>query len=494
MKPYLTNNNILVNDSTLDYFKEIVFSIPYDGPKNLKRPFYGDIAKFLQHIICVATCSKKNKKKAAIKADKKWSYSVPLPFELGTAKLPAAFNKQSVLPYTRALELLATAKIIKIVKHSHSQHKCREFTISKKLIHTLFGNDRQAYLRRTDRYHYLTDIFNKRESFIFDELIGDAINRGSQFKHQQTKRDIPNAVFRKRVVEVWDNLEPLQINLPALLKHHYDHPTAKNKIFIFNFLSHLAEVGVDRVQDSPLIVSYRQSFKTARIGGRSFEIGAGFQNLPSEMKWACLGSGYNYDIKGCQLDILRHELANIGVPDESLKVLDTAYICRMLKVSKDLVKQFRFSSIFSAGHVSLSFHSKTVRLLNRRLGKGETKRVLKRWSRILEPLREDLATLLDHYLSAGTKNRYGISVVNAVGQPFNTIYEDVATGEKLRSDVMRRKLLSHMLQGLESRAVYDFVATHKGVCALEHDGFVSLREIDVKKDWDHQYLEIVLKH
>ncbi len=45
---------------------------------------------------------------------------------------------------------------------------------------------------------------------------------------------------------------------------------------------------------------------------------------------------------------------------------------------------------------------------------------------------------------------------------------------------MRRKLLSHMLQGLESRAVYDYVASHKGVCALEHDGFFSYKEVT---DW-----------
>ncbi|TFN35045.1 hypothetical protein ELV19_22545 [Escherichia coli] len=48
--------------------------------------------------------------------------------------------------------------------------------------------------------------------------------------------------------------------------------------------------------------------------------------------------------------------------------------------------------------------------------------------------------------------------------------------------MMRRKLLSHMLQGLESRAVYDYVASHKGVCALEHDGFFSYKEVT---DWSH---------
>ncbi|AVB32130.1 hypothetical protein J8N15_08520 [Proteus mirabilis] len=57
---------------------------------------------------------------------------------------------------------------------------------------------------------------------------------------------------------------------------------------------------------------------------------------------------------------------------------------------------------------------------------------------------------------------------------------------------MRRKLLAHMIQGLESRAVYDYVSSHSGVCALEHDGFVSLHELD--GDWKHEYLEIDCKH
>lgn len=83
MEPYITNNNILVTDSNLKFFKMVVFSIPYDGPKNLRRPFYGDIAKFLQHIICVATCSKRNKRKAAIKEGKKWSYGNPPIFSRG---------------------------------------------------------------------------------------------------------------------------------------------------------------------------------------------------------------------------------------------------------------------------------------------------------------------------------------------------------------------------------------------------------------------------
>ena len=490
MKPYITHNNILVTDSTLDYFKEVIFSIPYNGVQSLRRPFYRNIAVFLQHVICVATCSRKNKKKAKIQANKKWSYSVPVPFELGREELPGVFKKSGPTR-ERAMEALEKAGIIKLTGYSNAQSSCREYAVSQRFLRKLFGNDREAYLSRKDRYHYLSDIFTKRKSYSFDDLIGVAINRGSNAKHKQSKRDIPNAAFRELVVGVWNNLEPLEINLDALLDYYNENPTTKNKIFIFNFLSRLAETGVDLVKESPLTVSYRQSYKTAYIGGRSFEVGTGFQSLPSGMKWACLARGHNYDIKGCQLEILRHELLSIGISAKSLEVLETSYICRVLRVAEELVKQFRFSSVFNAGFVTLSLKSSTRCLLNRELGKAEAERVLKQWKRLLKPLRCDLALLLDSYEAKAKTNRYGKCVTNAVGQPFNITYKNMASRKRWKSDVMRRKLLSHILQGLESQAVYDYVASHKGVCALEHDGFVSYEEVT---NWEHLYLLIDKKH
>ena len=263
--------------------------------------------------------------------------------------------------------------------------------------------------------------------------------------------------------------------------------------YYHNFISHLCDVGVKVISISPLIVAYRQSYKTARLGGRSFEVGKGFQYLPKGMKWACLAQGYNYDIKSSQLEILRYELLRIGVLPKNLKRLETSYISKKLGVDEDDVKTFRFSTIFSAGSVSLSFKSVTRKRLNKQLGVDEAGRVLKRWKKLMEPLRVDLKHLIDDYLSSGKTNRYGLCVRNAVGQNFNCTWKDVRKAEKWQAGQMRRKLLAHMLQGLESRAVYDYVACHEGVCALEHDGFVTLNKLS-GDDWKHQYLRIVLKN
>ncbi|MDQ9127698.1 hypothetical protein RDT67_14810 [Serratia fonticola] len=493
MKAYHTKNNVLVTEDTLEVFKRAIASILFYGPKHLRRPFYGDIARFLEHLIYCATVSRNTRKKARFKGNKDWTYSVPLPKDLGREKLPHVFKKNGDLPHKRALELIKEAGLIKIIRHV-PESKCREFAVSKRFLHELFTKDRAEYLRRTDRLTYLTNIFNKRKTYAFDELIGQAISRGCQVKHQWPKRDIPNEPFRNLLKAVWGNVEPLHINLDAPRQYVDTHHSARNIMFYRNFLSHLAEVGVELITHTPLVVAYRQSYKSAKIGGRSFEVGTGFQSLPSGMKWACLARGYNYDIKGCQLEILRRELQAIGVSDKNLRLLDTKVICVVLGIKEALVKQFRYASVFNSGYVSLSFKSATVRLLRKAFGKAGAKHILLRWREHLEPLKHDLARLLDHYVATARTNRYGKCVTNAVGQTFNCTYKDLKAGKRWRSDVMRRKLLSHMLQGLESRAVYDFVREHPElVCALEHDGFVSYEKID-DSDWQHPFLMIICKH
>lgn len=53
------------------------------------------------------------------------------------------------------------------------------------------------------------------------------------------------------------------------------------------------------------------------------------------------------------------------------------------------------------------------------------------------------------------------------------------------------KILAHMIQGIESRAIYDTILNNPSVCgSIEHDGLVSSEPIK----WVHPYLKIKLKH
>lgn len=498
MKAYCTEDNILVTETTLKAFKKIVFSVPFDNSvdQRLKPAYYRDIALFLQHIICSATVSKNTKKKARFKGNKKWSYSVPFPSELGKNKVPMVFMQNRDLGFPRALELLAKAKIIKIFRHKHWKHKCRELALSKKVLKALFPGKRKDYLKRTDRYTYLTNIFDKREKpeTLYELMLKSSYNVKPP-KHKTSKRAIENPNFRQRILGVYQQLEALPINLDKLQAYCNDHPTAKNKSFYFNFISHLRNVGVKIISETPLIVEYQQTYKTARVGSRSFEVGTGFQYLPSKMKWACLGNGHNYDIKGCQLAILEQEFKKYGISTDSLSVLETDFIKDTLGVDNSLVKTIRYGTIFNAGSVSLSAKGSMMKKLQKLYSDDFVLEMLEHWKLETTGLCDSLNQLLGEYLSTGKKNKHGLSVVNAVGQPFNTTKQKTKNGEwkKWRRDVMRRKLLAHMIQGLESRAVYDYVSSNSGVCALEHDGFVSLHKLS-DGDWQHPYLEIVLKH
>lgn len=496
MKAYCTKNNILVTEETLTKFKHIIFDVPFDpqGDARSKPSYYIAIAVFLQHLICSATVSRNTRKRARFRGNKRWTCSVPFPYSLGIKAAPGVFKADRELPFKRGLEALREQGIIKIIRHNHGQHKCREFCLSKKLLERLFPGDRGAYLSRNDRYTYLTNIYDRRQRPLrLEELMALASVKGCAVHHKVSRRDIPDAPFRERVTQVYQRLEPLHINLDAMRDYCAAHNTERNQVFFNNFISHLCDVGVDIVCAEPLTVAYRQSYKTARLGGRSFEVGTGFQYLPRGMKWASLADGYNYDIKSSQLEILRHELRQRGIQDTHLAVLDAGNISRVLKVSEDEVKNFRFATLFSAGTVSLSFKSVTRARLNKLLGNRQAEKALRRWNRLLLPLKGELHALTEHYLSTGRRNRYGLCVRNAVGQNLNCTYKDIRTKKKWQPQQMRRKLLSHMLQGLESRAVYDYVSSHSGVCALEHDGFVSLSKLS-NDDWKHPYLRIVLKH
>ncbi|MEY0221646.1 hypothetical protein AB7W63_21970 [Providencia rettgeri] len=498
MTAYITKDNILVTEATVEAYKAIVLSVPFDNTvdQRQKSKYHRAIALFLQHIICSATVSKNTKKKARFKGNKKWTYSVPFPAELGKEKFPMIFKQSRDLGLERGLECLEQAKIIKIIQHSYGTHKCREFALSKSVLKALFPGKRKDYLKRTDRYTYLTNIFDKCEKpeTLYKLMLKSSYNVKPP-KHKTSKHAITNPHFRHRIAGVYQQLEALPINLDKLQAYCNDHPTAKNKSFYFNFITHLMDVGVKIISKTPLIIEYRQAYKTAKVGSRSFEIGTGFQYLPSKMKWACLVNGYNYDIKGCQLAILEQEFKKYGISTDSLSVLETDFIKDTLGVDDNLVKTIRYGTIFNAGSVSLSAKGSMVKKLRKLYSDDYVSEILEHWKLETAELWESINQLIDEYLKIGKKNKYGLSVVNAAGQPFNTTKRKTKNEEwkAWRRDVMRRKLLAHMIQGLESRAVYDYVSSHSGVCALEHDGFVSLHEL-FDGDWQHEYLEIVLKH
>jgi hypothetical protein len=491
MKAYATSNNLKVTENTLKIFQEYVFSIPFDGTadKRLKPHFYKSIAYFLEHLICSATVSRGTKKRAKFKGDDIWTHSVPFPYALGREIAPAVFKRNSELQHKRGLELLEEYKIIKIITHSNIKHKCREFCLSIKFLNNLITCDRKQYLSRKDRYYRLADIYEKGTSWWIEDLLTSGLKDTGAIKNKTSRRDVPDKSYRDLVSQVYNSLDSLRINIDAMMDYCNKNPSVKNMSYFYNFISHMGNLETDIISNNPLVIAYKQFYKTASKGGRSFELGTGFQYLPKGMKWSSLAEGYNYDIKSCQLKILKMEFKRHGISRANLKLLSTEQICKALEVEEKHAKTFRFAVIFNLGAVSTSPRSNVMRSLTKIHGSRRADKLLSKWKDTLFPLRKDLLKLVDIYSKQGRNTKHGYFVENAVGQKFNCGVLNERFG---MTSAKKRKLMAHMIQGIESRAVYDFVLTNKNVCALEHDGFVSLEELQ-DDAWQHPYLKLVMK-
>ncbi len=491
MKAYSTENNLKVTESTLNVFRHYVFSIPFDSKadQRLKPFYYKSIASFIEHLICSTTVSRGTKKKAKFKGDDEWTYSVPIPFDLGRTFAPAVFKRNRELKFKRALEVLEEIKLIKIIKHDALKHKCRLFCLSKKFLDDLFCGERDTYLSKNDRCYRLTDLYMRGKSWTVEGLMNVSLRDNGYLRNKISVRDVPDKNYRVLVSQVYKSLDSLRINIDAMMDYCNKNPSVKNMSFFYNFISHMGNLETDIISNNPLVIAYKQFYKTASKGGRSFELGTGFQYLPKGMKWSSLAEGYNYDIKSCQLKILKMEFKRHGISRANLKLLSTEQICKALKVEEKHAKTFRFAVIFNLGSVSPSPRSNVMKSLTKIHGSRRADKLLSKWKHTLFPLRKDLLKLVDIYSKQGRNTKHGYFVENAVGQKFNC---GVLNERFVMTSAKKRKLMAHMIQGIESRAVYDFVLSNKSVCALEHDGFVSLKELQ-DGAWQHPYLKLVKK-
>ncbi len=103
----------------------------------------------------------------------------------------------------------------------------------------------------------------------------------------------------------------------------------------------------------------------------------------------------------------------------------------------------------------------------------------------VRPVRRALKKLVARYLDEHVNcPGRGWAIRNAVRQSY------LVRPDKITASV-RRCVLSHMNQGIESKAVYEAILAHLGVCgSIEHDGLVSSHEIH----WNHSYLDLRNKH
>ncbi|MFZ4214582.1 hypothetical protein ACOZB2_24580, partial [Pantoea endophytica] len=118
-------------------------------------------------------------------------------------------------------------------------------------------------------------------------------------------------------------------------------------------------------------------------------------------------------------------------------------------------------------------------------GYSEAVRVANEWIEFVRPVRRALKKLVARYLDEHVNcPGRGWAIRNAVRQTF------MVKPDKITASV-RRRVLSHMIQGIESKAVYETILVNPGICSsIEHDGLVTNCEIR----WNHPYLELKKKN
>lgn len=490
---YVTHRNLLLTAETAARAVDVINSIPFDGDGRLRIKYKRSIARFFEHIFNCALVWKKHNKRAAFKGDDKYTQSIPIPHKVGYKFFDFVFKP--LVSATRALEILEERGLIKIVRHNHHAHKCREIAVSREFLNELYG-DRNEYLKREDRLVYLQDCFSKhlRTSFdviTLDILFAQAFEEGAKESHVFGVREIRKDELRQDINMVRDNMAPVAINLTELVANAR---TPEQKALVIQFAQNLAVRGATKICDKPLICVYFPDYNLADVGSRLFESGTGFQTMPNVFKWKALAYGYNYDIKSCQTAILAHELNANGLDGSVVKLLDNNHLRDILgdKGSDEDLKKVKFSILFNMGSISSSPKGSLMKTLQS-FG-GDPKYNIGTLKHHLKPLSDELKKLVEVYTSTATVNKFGRTVTNAVGQPFGLDY-DVRSKTKITGhgrSKRSRQLLAHMIQGIEADAVHTYVREGNAtIVALEHDGFVSMQPV---RDWNHPYLKLVLKH
>ncbi|MBK5739545.1 hypothetical protein JKA45_03990, partial [Klebsiella pneumoniae] len=343
--------------------------------------------------------------------------------------------------------------------------------MSKAYLKRWFEVSPDDYKQRDDRYIYLSVGKRVRDVKIMTEeqLIHKALSHFNKPRHATRHVSRETQQYMR---QVYHNMGALRINLDKL--QAYIPEDEREALLKSHFLQHLAERGCRMVLSVPLVVEYFPEYKLAERGTRSFEKNGGFQALKAAIKWAVV-VGINYDIKSSQLTILKHELERYGIKCKRLGKITKKKVMRRFNVDQKAAKLLIYTLIYSLGEFRKHKDSAAFRKLCDLYGYSEAVKKADEWIEFVRPVRRALNKLVARYLDEHVNcPGRGWAIRNAVRQSF------MVKPDKITASV-RRCLLSHMIQGIESKAVYEAVLANPGVCSsIEHDGMVSNCEIT----WD----------
>lgn len=492
MSPYLIKNPTYQELEPVLWVRDnIVYACPYDGPEEQEAEFRKEINVFFWHVLQSSIYrSKKNT------GDLFGETYVPFPYSFGREKLPMVFgvSKSSSGPvapnkkrlkghFSRALEWLLE-NVFEYKRHRSPKNgrvgKCREYRIMSGVINCMYANETPKSgreLLQEVRLYSPTKLLQERYSLTIMEQIEKSAKK--EFKPRSHDLKVidrnGNRDTKRYYDKVLERLAPNELLVEPIIKFLEQHSLRKDRRSqskfhqVRNLLWNIISEPIEIIDYEPLKIRYWPSYRLAKVGGRLFEIGGGFQNMPSKLKQLCFAVGTNWDMKSSQLNIIKNQFVMYGISCPFLEQIDSVnQIADQIGESVALTKKCFYATVFSLGeiryHPSSNVYSS---LLAAHKGDVDaTVALLDKWMANVEPLIVALKELQVVYERQAKKSKDRWCLPCATG----TKYYWSKKGPT-RKD--RRRILNHIITGLESNYLFDAITDSKQVRAVfsfEHDG------------------------
>ncbi|ARW58859.1 hypothetical protein HOS33_gp219 [Erwinia phage vB_EamM_Y3] len=489
----------------------VIFACPYEGPPSGEHEFRTQLNLFFWHILqCSLYPARKDKKK---KFGRVW---VPFPKELGQDKLPMVFGyrrggdsvavgKYAVSKrgtFERSLDWLKV-NVLETKPYDKAKGRCREFRMRQEILDGMYGHFKP---HTSDdilhRIRFYSPLKIPREDYgitVWSQIQKNSKRPFTKPSHDLStldrNRDRGNGktlTGRALYRAVLEKQLPNEVNIEPILAYLEDRSLIANRkakkqyLQVKTLLDTIVGGPVQIVSESPLVIRYWAKYRLSKLGGRLFEEGGGFQNLPSSLKQKCYTVGTNWDMKSSQFNVLRKEFEfngiDLGFFNEFQSVEDVA---RVFQIDKPIAKVLLYSTIFSAGQLETGPYSNAYKEYAKILPKREVRNKIVDWNTRVTLLYYGINELLDVYQQKFRKNakanrqEYGV-LTCATGSRY-----DPEPDEKRKK--ISRRVLNHMLAGWESKFLFDAILNCpnvKGFYSLEHDGALMLVDGDVVNSSD----------
>lgn len=517
MDTFIIKNPAYQEHFTVDWVrKNVIFACPYDGPVEREWEFREQISTFFWHIVhCTLYNSKFKNVKRLPSIPFAWAFGVQkLPMVFGTSGTHGArskYTEKSKTTFSRALEWLRENVLdVSGYKYGAAGSECRKFRIKSAIFDGMYPYEPRTPEEIFGKVRYCSPNFLRNTPVgktITELLATKSVNALGVPSHDLDSLDRnTDRAARKLYKEVLEQQEPIALTLLPIAEElsrlsHFLSPQARSryrlvfsntmKILSGNFQCH----NLDEMK-----ISYLPTYRVSPVGGRLYECGGGFQNMPRSIKERCHIKGYNHDMKSSQLNILKLEFERNNIRCASIRDHQSvAEFGAPFGLSKDDTKVCFYATVFSIGqalHSKSCWHSEPLRVIAKskrseciqkaakQLGKKrkdhsmitpviklarkfmvkETDRVRDTWNKENESLTLALESLCDAYISKARKAKENSVLANAVGVRF--VWKTGEIDYKIR-----KQILSHMITGIETKFLFDMILSNGvKVFSFEHDG------------------------